>query len=100
MRQLALIAVKIAVSATLLYFAMRRIDLGTVEERLSRIDWGWIVTAVATLLVETGLVTLRWRRIARSCGAPMSVEQALRFNLIASFFGQVLPSTVGGDAAR
>ena len=30
----------------------------------------------------------------------MTPRQALRFNLIASFFNQGLPSTIGGDAAR
>jgi uncharacterized membrane protein YbhN (UPF0104 family) len=30
----------------------------------------------------------------------MTAPQSIRFNLIATFFSQVLPSTVGGDAAR
>jgi len=45
-------------------------------------------------------VALRWRQIALTCGAPMTAPQSIRFNLIATFFSQVLPSTVGGDAAR
>jgi hypothetical protein len=100
MRQLALIAVKFAVSAMLFYFAISRIQLGPIGERLYRLDWPWILFAAAIGFLQIGLVTIRWRRIAIACGFDLPMRQALRFNLIASFFGQVLPSTVGGDAAR
>ena len=100
MRRVFLIVVKLAVSTLLLYFAIRRIDLGTIGERLSRLEFGWIVAAIAIALVQVVLVALRWRQIALLCGAAMTAQQSIRFNLIASFFSQVLPSTVGGDAAR
>ena len=100
MRQLALIAMKFAISAALLYFALSRINLTTVAERLNRLDWRYIAFAIAIALVQIGLVAIRWRRVALACGAPLPMRQAMRFNLIGAFFGQVLPSTVGGDAAR
>ena len=51
-------------------------------------------------LLQTGVAAIRWQRVALACGAALPPGQALRFNLIASFFNQVLPSTIGGDAAR
>jgi uncharacterized membrane protein YbhN (UPF0104 family) len=100
MRRFLLVAVKLAVSALLLYFSVRRIDLSTVGERLNRLEPGWVAAGMAIVLVQVVLVALRWRQIALLCGAPLSAQQSIRFNLIASFFSQVLPSTVGGDAAR
>jgi uncharacterized membrane protein YbhN (UPF0104 family) len=100
MRQLLLISVKLAVSALLLYLAFRRIDLGAVGERLSRLEPAWLAAGLAIALVQVLLVALRWRQIARLCGAAMTARQAVRFNIIAAFFSQVLPSTVGGDAMR
>jgi hypothetical protein len=100
MRQLALIAVKLAVSVSLLYVAVSGLNFATVGERLGRIDPGWIMAAFLVALLQVGLVAERWRRIARACAAELPPRQALRFNLIAMFFNQVLPSTVGGDAAR
>src|SRR5262245_47061698 len=100
MRQLALIALKFAISAALLYFALSRIDLAALGERFTRLDWRWMTFALAIGLIQIGPVAIRWRRIALACGVGLPMRETLRFNLIAAFFGQVLPSTVGGDAAR
>ena len=43
---------------------------------------------------------LRWREISAECGAPLPTRQAMRFNLIGTFFNQTLPSSIGGDAVR
>jgi uncharacterized membrane protein YbhN (UPF0104 family) len=100
MRKWALIALKFGISAALLYFAVRPLQLDTIGERLKDLSPAWLVVAVGFGLLQTAFGTIRWQWIARLCGAAMSPGQALRFNLIAAFFDQVLPSTVGGDAAR
>jgi uncharacterized membrane protein YbhN (UPF0104 family) len=100
MRQWALIALKFAVSGALLYFALRRIQLDMIGERLKDLDPAWLVAAVAIGLLQTAIGALRWRRITGLCGGALPQGQALRFNMIAAFFNQVLPSTIGGDAAR
>src|SRR6202044_406373 len=43
---------------------------------------------------------LRWREISTECDAPLTTRQAMRFNLIGTFFNQTLPSSIGGDAVR
>ena len=100
MRQWALIALKFVVSAALLYFAIGRIQVDTIGERLKELDPAWLVAAVGIGLLQAALGAVRWQRIASLCGAAMPQGQALRFNMIGAFFNQVLPSTVGGDAAR
>ena len=100
MRKYALIAAKAAVSIGLLYFALSRTDFSAVSARLSRLDVAWLLLVVAVLGVQIVLISIRWRRIAASCGAELSLGRACHLNLIAAFFNQVLPSTVGGDAVR
>jgi glycosyltransferase 2 family protein len=100
MRKWALFALKFAVSAALLYFAIRRIQIDTIAERLNQLAPGWFVLAIGIGLLQTGLGAIRWQRIASLSGAAMLQSQAVRFGMIAAFFNQVLPSTVGGDAAR
>ena len=100
MRQLVLIALKLTVSVALLYFAISRLNLASLGDRLNHMELGWVAAALALALLQTGVSAIRWREVALACGAALAPRQALRFNLIASFFNQGLPSTVGGDAAR
>ena len=100
MRKYALIAAKAAVSIGLLYFALARTDFSAVSVRLSRLDVAWSLLAVTALGVQIVLISIRWRKIAESCEAELSLRRACHLNLIATFFNQVLPSTVGGDAVR
>jgi uncharacterized membrane protein YbhN (UPF0104 family) len=100
MRSLAFIAVKLAISALLIYLATRRINIEVISERLSRLNYGWLAAAVAVALLQAFLLAIRWQRIVLMCGAVLSSRRAIRFAMIGAFFSQVLPSTVGGDAAR
>jgi uncharacterized membrane protein YbhN (UPF0104 family) len=100
MRQLILIAAKLSVSVALLYFAVSRMNFASIGDRLNRMELGWIAAAMGLALLQPGVAAIRWQRVALACGAALPPGQALRFNLIASFFNQVLPSTIGGDAAR
>lgn len=49
---------------------------------------------------ETMLLAVRWQEIASVCHATLAFNSALQITFIATFFNQVLPSTVGGDGAR
>jgi glycosyltransferase 2 family protein len=100
MRRLIPYLIKAAISGLLLYIALDFVSLETLQQRLSRIDWPWIVAGLVALSVQIILVARRWRLIVRSCGAELRPKKALLYTLIGLFFNQTLPSTIGGDAAR
>ena len=98
-RTLSLLA-KAAISILLLYFSLHSIDLGTLGARLSRFESSWVALALFLLTVQVVLLAVRWRNISAACGANLPFTSALQISFIATFFNQVLPSTVGGDGAR
>jgi uncharacterized membrane protein YbhN (UPF0104 family) len=100
MRRALALLIKLTVSGLLLYLALNWVNLGTVASRLSQIDPRWIALGLLAPLAQTVLLTLRWQRILRQCGAALPLGQLLRFGMIAMFFNQTLPSSVGGDAMR
>ena len=100
MRRPLLLLLKAAISILLLYISLRAVNLGVLGERLSRFEPGWIAAALALLAGQVVLLALRWRAIVTLCGVNLARTAALRISFIALFFNQVLPSTVGGDAAR
>lgn len=101
MRRILLSTVKILISAALLYFSLRKIDLHALGLRINNVEsLGWIALAIATIFLQIFVGVLRWRAISAECGAPIETRQAMRFNLIGAFFNQTLPSSIGGDAVR
>lgn len=102
MRSFLGLALKIAVSASLLYFALARVNLSVVWQRLSEIQFVWLLPAILILAAQVIIVALRWRRIVLACepSSSFSLSQSFRYSLIGTFFNQTLPSTIGGDAVR
>jgi glycosyltransferase 2 family protein len=101
MRRILFSTIKILISLALLYLALRKVDLTELASRINNLaSLGWIVVAIAVTFLQIFVGVLRWRRISAECGAPLGLRQAMRFNLIGTFFNQTLPSSIGGDAAR
>jgi glycosyltransferase 2 family protein len=100
MRQILLSALKILISAALLYFALRKADFADLVSRINLTSLLWLGIAVAVTFLQVYAGALRWREVSADCGAPLSPHQAMRYNLIGTFFNQTLPSSIGGDAMR
>jgi glycosyltransferase 2 family protein len=100
MRRILLSTAKILVSAALLYFALRKVNLSELVSRFNIASLGWIGMAIAVTFLQIFVGVLRWREIGAECSAPLATKEAMRFNLIGTFFNQTLPSSIGGDAVR
>jgi uncharacterized membrane protein YbhN (UPF0104 family) len=101
MRRFLLSTIKILISAALLYFALRKVNLSDLASRINNVaSLGWIGLAIAMTFLQIYVGVLRWREISAECGAPLGTAQAMRFNMIGAFFNQTLPSSIGGDAVR
>jgi uncharacterized membrane protein YbhN (UPF0104 family) len=100
MRKALSLLIKAAVSALLLYFALTAINIGAVKDRLNNVHPGWLVLGLMVLLLQLVVQAVRWRRLVIRCGADLAPLRAFRFTMIAAFFNQTLPSSVGGDAIR
>ena len=100
MRRILFSTIKIVISAALLYLALRKVDLADLASRINIASLGWIGIAIAVTFLQIFVGVLRWREISAECGAPLPTKQAMRFNLIGTFFNQTLPSSIGGDAVR
>ena len=100
MRRILLSITKILISAALLYLALRKVNLSDLASRFNVASLGWIGAAIAVTFLQILVGVLRWREISAECGAPLATRQAMRFNLIGTFFNQTLPSSIGGDAVR
>ncbi len=99
-RQFLSFLIKVFVSALLLYLSLRWVDTSQIAGRLARIDLRWVGLVLFLVAIQIGVLAQRWRQIVMVAGAALQPLTAVRFGLIAAFFSQTLPSTIGGDAAR
>ena len=93
---LAKTAVAIA-SILVLGFA---VDWRDSVERLLTAAPGWIALAVALAVAALLLSAWRWERLLRILGPRLGLHAALKVYWVGSLFGNLLPSTVGGDVVR
>jgi glycosyltransferase 2 family protein len=100
MRRILSSAIKILVSAALLYLALRKVNFADLAARLDLTSAAWLALAVAITFLQIFFGALRWRIVGAECGAPLPLRQAMRYNVIGTFFNQTLPSSIGGDAVR
>src|SRR6201996_3019361 len=100
MRRILLSTIKILVSAALLYLALRKANFSDLAARIDLASAGWLALAIAVTFLQIFVGVLRWRIVGAECGAPLPLRQAMRYNVIGTFFNQTLPSSIGGDAVR
>jgi hypothetical protein len=100
MRRILTSTTKILVSAALLYFSLRKANFSDLASRIDVGSLGWIGLAIAVTFLQIFVGVLRWREVSVECDAPLGTMQAMRYNVIGTFFNQTLPSSIGGDAVR
>jgi uncharacterized membrane protein YbhN (UPF0104 family) len=100
MRRWLSLAARVGVSAALLYYAFSSVNTAVIRDRLHDLKTSWLIVAIALGCVQVALLAARWQIIAHACHAALKFGLSLRLSLIATFFNQVLPSSVGGDAMR
>jgi len=77
-----------------------KIDLGTTLDLLGDASPGWFALAAAIMVLTVPVLALRWGWLLRAHGIEEGVPWLTRAYLVAYVAGQVLPTSLGGDAVR
>jgi uncharacterized protein (TIRG00374 family) len=95
-----LILLKLMISITLITVIVSRVNLDDVWSAFVRAD-KWLITG-AFLLYFVGLciIATRWKLLLAVQGVSASFFTLVKSMLVAVFFNNFLPSTIGGDAMR
>ena len=89
-----------SVSLGLLGLLFTRFDFSTILRVCLRATPGFFAGALLLYLLSQVVSALRWCRLARGVGFSAGYAECLEFYTIGMFFGLVVPSTLGSDAAR
>jgi glycosyltransferase 2 family protein len=94
------IALQVAVSGGLIAYLLWQIDVGRTVDLIAESNPGYLAAALAIFLATTWGMAWRWQILLASKGIREPLGWLTRLYFIAYAAGQLLPTTVGGDAVR
>jgi hypothetical protein len=94
------VALRVAITGTIVYILVRSIDLSAVWRVLASAKPGPLVLAVALSAVDRLFMFAKWLPLARARIPDLRVVPAARVYLASGLAQMLLPATIGADAMR
>ena len=94
------LALQVLATLILLGVLFRDFDWPSLLTLIRTLPIWFYLVSLATLFVGQLLYALKWKLVLNSIGAQLPFRTLAKQYLIAVFFNNFLPTTVGGDAAR
>ena len=92
--------IKLLITIAIFYFLFREIDFVEFSKIIFNSHGGWIVVALLMQLISTYLAAYRWFKISQLLVFKEKLSFYVQSYFKGTFFNQVLPSSIGGDAVR
>jgi uncharacterized protein (TIRG00374 family) len=98
-RALRVLATLVVTGGAVAYI-LSKVDLGKTVDIIESASLPWLFLSAALTLVTVPPMAWRWRRLLAARGVQESVPWLTRAYFVSYAVGQVLPTSVGGDASR
>ena len=99
-RRLLRVVLTLLVTGLCVAYLVWKIDLGTALEVLGDADLGYFLAAAAIMIASTVPMAWRWQRLLAAKGVDEPLRWLTRTYFVSYTAGQVLPTSIGGDAVR
>jgi uncharacterized protein (TIRG00374 family) len=94
------VALTLVVTGLCTAYILWKIDLGQTGHVLGDANAGWWVLSLAIMAGSVWPMAWRWRRLLAARGVHDSLARLVRTYFVGYAAGQVLPTSLGGDASR
>ena len=95
-----MLVVKLVLSAGLLVYLLRSVDLSDVFSHVIEGNHPVFAVAILVYAIVVVLSTVRWKILLDALGSSPSFKALCQSYMVATFFNNFLPSNVGGDVVR
>ena len=95
-----IILLKLFVTIGLFYIIFTQVEINSVVNAFSDLNWYWVLGVVLVYPVRLVLQTTRWQILLKDHGADVPVWILLKRNWIGRFLSNFLPGRMGGDIYR
>jgi glycosyltransferase 2 family protein len=100
MRRLTRLVLTLVITGLALAYLISKIDLSETWDVLSNASLAWFLLAVAIMAGTVLPMAWRWQRLLLAQGIPDRLLWLARAYFVAYTAGQILPTSIGGDAMR
>ena len=87
-------------TAAAVAYLVWKLDLGMTIDVLKETSIGWFAVAILIMVLTVPVLAMRWGWLLRSHGIVEHVPWLTRAYFVAYAAGQLLPTSLGGDAVR
>jgi len=94
------VALTLALTGLASAYLVWKIDVSQTADELRDAHLGWLALALAIMVVTVVPMAWRWQRLLAAKGMHDRLRWLLRAYFVAYTAGQVLPTSIGGDAVR
>jgi glycosyltransferase 2 family protein len=94
------VTVTLAVTGVAVLYLLWKIDVSEAVDVLSDASFGYVLAAWILMVVTTVPMAWRWRELLQAKGVPDRLPWITRTYFVSYTAGQVLPTSIGGDAMR
>jgi uncharacterized protein (TIRG00374 family) len=94
------VAATLVVTGLATAYILSKIDLGETGHVLAEARAGWWASALAIMVVSVWPMAWRWQRLLEARGVREPLGRLVRTYFVGYAAGQVLPTSLGGDASR
>jgi uncharacterized membrane protein YbhN (UPF0104 family) len=98
--RLARVALTLVVTGLCTAYIVWKIDVRRTGHLLAHADAAWWLAACAIMALSVWPLAWRWRRLLAARGVHERLGWLVRTSFVAYAAGQVLPTSLGGDASR
>jgi len=94
------VALTLLVTAAAVTYILVKIDLGKTAHILGSASVPWVLASIVLTLVTVPPMAWRWQRLLAARGVHERVSWLTRTYFVSYAWGQILPTSIGGDASR
>jgi hypothetical protein len=100
MKQLFWNLFKLAITLGIILFLFSRVDLKAMAKYLANANYGLLLVALALYFLAVTINVVKWQVVVRAQDIAAPLPSLLIYSYVGLFFGNLLPSNVGGDVIR
>ena len=100
MKRAVRVVATLVVTGLCVAYLVTKIDFGRAWHELSHARFAYFLASLAIMIVTVWPMAWRWQRLLRAKGIQDRLPWLVRAYFVSYMVGQVLPTSIGGDASR